>query len=240
MKKDTLIKIFSACAGITHDGQLTVKNNNVSFSHSDTSGVSMGCIEFGLNAPDGVYGIDFNKVNGFLGAVKEKEGDITVEKSRLVLKFGAKRVIPHLVVSTLKPIRPRISEKMTFTCKVEVDKNEFIDIINIIDKSLASEQNSVPKIEIGYNGKNVYVKTVDDPVDYTEKPFEIISIEEGRGDTFTSFYPFDYLREFASVFKKVNSDSLQMWFGDDSPIVFRIKDDDISIEYLLAQMVDRS
>jgi len=57
---------------------------------------------------------------------------------------------------------------MPFTCKIEVDKGEFVDIIGVMEKGFSAQPNALSKIEIGYNGKELYVKTSDDPVDFTK------------------------------------------------------------------------
>jgi len=243
MRKETLTKFFAACGNLAPDGQITVIGNKAVSSHADTSSVAMFYVECNeFTAPDGVFGVDFAKVETFISSMKEDSGtfDIKEKEQKIVVKFGkTTRSLSLLNLSTLRPIRPRISQKMPFTCKIEVDKGEFVDIISVMEKGFSAQPNALSKIEIGYNGKELYVKTSDDPVDFTERSFEVTSVEAGKGDTFKSFYPFDYLKAFSKIFKKVNSDTLCIAFGNNMPLLCTMRDDDVTVEYLLAQMVEQ-
>lgn len=243
MKKDKLVKFFLACRNLAPDGQVTITSNKAVSSHTDSSGVVMFYVECNdFTSPDGVFGIDFLKVETFISSMKEDSGsfDIIEKEQKIITKFGkTSRSLPLLTLATLRPIRPRISQKMSFTCKIEVDKNEFMDIISVIDKGLGGQPNALAKVEVGYNGKELYIKTSDDPVDFVERHFEVTSVETGKGDVFKSFYPFYFIKEFAKVFKKIDSDVLCISFGNDMPMMCTMGDDDVLVEYLLAQIVEQ-
>lgn len=239
MKTSKLYKFFTACASVVKNGQMTVSQNHCIVSHSDIANVCVGIITTDLEVQDGTYGLEFDRLYNLLGVVKSKDCEFTLTKDSTVVKFEkTKKTFPPLEVSVLPSIRPNIMEKINFPCRVEVDKNEFIDIINVIDKTTGVEKNGSIKIKVSYNGKELSIATADDPRDFVERAFEITSVETGKGDQFTSFYPFDYMKNMASVFKKIDAETLVLAFGNDMPIAFIISDEEVSLSYLLAQRVD--
>ncbi len=239
MKLETLHKYFSACEIIVPSGQFTVTDKVVTMLHSDTGGVSIGkviCKDF--TVPDGVYGLEAGRLVNLLGVIKSKEVELELSKDKIIIKFEkTKKSFSPLALATLPKIRPNVFEKAQFPCKIEVDKAEFADIVNIIDKTTGVEQNGSIKVSMHYDGKCLSIKTEDDPRDFIERAFEITSVELGKGEQFISFYPFAYLKDFAKIFKKINSDIITVSFGNETPLVALIKDDDVDVSYMLAQMI---
>lgn len=239
MKREKLLKFFTACAAIAPDGQITFKDGQASMAHTCTAGVSLGYIKAdGFDVPDGIYGLNIDKIKNFIAVVKNKEGDFNLTEKSLSIKFELKRTMRNIALGTLRPIRPYVVENMTFPCKIEIDKTEFISIIDGIDKTMDVQNNTNSKIELSFNGKELNVKTADNIDDCIERPFEIISVEKGKGEKFVSYYPYDYLKNFSGVFKKIDSSSISLSFGNGSQLLFNIKDDDVDIEYVLAPIVE--
>jgi hypothetical protein len=240
MKKDSLHKFFTACAGVTQLGQIAFKDDTATMTHSDLANVCVGhIIGTGFDVADGTFGLEFGRIVTLCNAIKSKEVEFTVSKDLISIRFEkTNKTFAPLNLDTLPTIRPNIMEKMEFPCKVDVDKNEFVDIISVIEKTTGIEKNSSCKIAVSYDGKNLSLKTMDDPRDYIERIFEIISTESGNGNIYASCFSFDYLLQFSSVFKKLESDTLTIGLGNDSPMVYTISDVDININYLLAPRID--
>jgi len=239
MKREKLLKFFTACAAVAPDGQITFTNGQAFMAHTCTAGVSLGYIKAnGFDVENGIYGLDIEKIKNFIAIVKNPEGEFNLTTKSLSVKFELKRTMRNIVIETLRPIRPYVVENMQFPCKIEIDKNEFISIIDGIDKTMGVQANTNAKIELSFDGKELNVKTADNIDDCIERPFEIISVEKGKGEQFVSYYPHDYLKNFSGVFKKINSSSVSLSFGNSSQLLFNIKDDDVDIEYVLAPIVE--
>lgn len=241
MKREVLTKFFTAISELVSVGLLVVENKKALVSHSDIANVAMVYATGELDVADGSYGVEFNRI---LTAVKagEKDVKLSLGKETHVISYGkTKHNMPSIVISTLPTARPRIFETIPFQCEMELDKDEFVSIVSTIEKNVNPQQNEFVKIMLQYDGKVLTIRTADDPRDFVERTFELISVEKGSGEKFTSFYPFDYMRIFAKAFKELDCKTIKLCFGNDLPAYMAGKDSStgIVVEYSLAPRIDQ-
>lgn len=236
MDKNELQKFLSAVTAVVQEGQLTVTDGIAVVAHTDQSNVSMVETKIPLTGDNGVYGVDFKKLLTAVNTCKGKDVELELG-SPIKLKCGRiKHQHSSLALSTLQPIRK--VPNVPFACILGVDTNEFFEIFDAIGKISDSEKNEHISIDFIFDGKNLNVKTTNDPVDFIEQTFTITDIELGKGEKFTSRYSFDFIREFVSAIKKFKVENIQISFGNDLPLRIVIKDT-VEVCFLLAQRIER-
>jgi len=237
MDKEQAIKFLSCITAIVQDGQIVVKDKHAIVSHSDTSNVAYIRCESTFDIVDGTFGLEFARLLTATNSAKSKVVNYNFDKSDYNIQYDkTKHNFAGLNLSTLPTIRPDLNPD--FPCVVELDKAEFNDIMSVMEKNNDAQQNDLTKIMVAYDGKTIKFRVQQDERDFVEREIELMSVEKGTGQKFVSYYPMDFLIRISNAVKKLNTTSLSIGFGNDSPIMIKAKDEVVDVKYMIAPRID--
>lgn len=237
MEKEHVTKFLACLIALLRDGQVVVKNKIATVSHTDGANVAMVYCNTSLDIPDGTYGFEFDRLYTALNSSKSKEVNIKFDNSNYTVTYDkTKQNFSLINLGSLSPIRPKLEKELP--CVVELDRLEFNDIISVIEKNTTAQKNDLVKITVSYNGAILKFRVEEDSRNFLEREFDLISVTKGAGQQFLSHYPLDYIININGAIKKLNTESISLCFGTDTPLMIKAKDDDVEVEYFVAQRID--
>ena len=238
MDKDNLLKFLGCLVATVQEGQVVVKDQMATVSHSDTSNVSLVRCTGAFEVPDGTYGMEFDRLISAISSSKSKDVEIKFDKTDYTVTYEkSKHNFAGLSLATMPTIRPKLN--IPFTCVVELDKAEFNDIISAMEKNTNPQKNDLMKVMVSYDGKLLKFRVEEDERNYMEREFELTSVQKGEGEKFKSFYPMDFLIGISNAIKKIKTETVEICFGEAMPMMIKAKDVDVDVEYMIAPRIDQ-
>lgn len=237
MEKEQLVKFLSCLVAIVNDGQLVIKNKNAVVSHTDSANIAMVYCQTPFDIIDGTFGVEFDRMLSAIKTAKSKTVDIILEQSTGAIKYDkTKHNFSLLNVKTLQPIRPKIEKE--YPCIIEFSKEEFNDIITVAATTINIQKNEIANILLSYDKDCLKFRAEETKTNYVEREVTVISTEKGMGNTYMCNYPMYYIVAISDALKKLNTESIQICFGNAMPIMIKAKDEDIEVEYFVAERND--
>jgi len=227
-----LEQAFSLITVLRPDGVITVKDGIGTVSHSDTANAALVYTSFNIPFPDGVYGVDFEKVLTLIRAYTTKEIDIGITTSFISLRSGGiKNRTSLLNIPTLQPVRPKSEHPLP--CIVEVNTAELVEVIKFIESVASTTKNSYIGVYLEFDGDNLSVLCPD--AEDTVRTFELASVQQGAGTKYKSLFSFDFLRDIVKAIGKIDtSGKTTISIGNEMPCRIQFG----SIMYVIANRID--
>lgn len=237
MEKENIVKFLSAITAVITDGQLVVKDKVATISHSDIANIAMIRCTSAFDAPDGTYGLEFDRLLTGITSAKTKTLDLSFGKSDYTVTYEKTKIgFAQLNLGTLPSIRPKL--EIQFPCEVDLSKDEFSEVISVMEKNLNAQKNDIMKLQVTHCKDGVKFRVDTDSRNFIEREVPIIKTTKGADETFVSYYPMDYVINISSALKKLGNTSITLCFGNDMPIMIKAGDEVVDVEYFIAQRVD--
>jgi len=236
MDKNIVNKFLSCITAITTDGVLVVKNKTVTVSHSDGANIAMVRCQTMLDIPDGSYGVEYDKLLTAIKSTKCKDVGFEFTKSDYILTYETTRHnFAALNVATLQPIRPPVN--IDWGCEIDIDVNEFIEIISVMEQNINSQKNELAKITVSYDGVLKF-RAEEDIRNFVERDVSTIAIQKGAGGSFKSAYPMSIIASINTAIRKLNTKTVTICFDNDMPACLKLHDEDVTVEYIIAPRIE--
>lgn len=236
-EREKIALFFHAIKGISDEGVLHIRDNKLEYSSSDVAGVSFIEAEYKIDTPNTfTLGIDPMKYYSIINALKTKM--ITIDFSPTSKVTGGKlnkeiNNIDERVIRKNSGIPP-----LTFPVIIEVPANDFIDVLETIEKAGIEEGALPTKAWLEYNKTKFTIYSINESREKTVSEFDIISTEKGNGTTHKSGYGFDYLLKIAKIIKKLKVDNIKLHVNTDYPCKIEVDGDILSFVWYLAPRIE--
>lgn len=163
--------------------------------------------------------IQHEQIEKFIKGKKEAPVSIEID-GKVLVKLGRKKLsLPKLVDTS----RPRSVPNIPYDAVVSIGASEFVEAIK--DVGLVGQV-----ICFELKDRNLILSAKSDNEESYEFEFSIVNIKSY--DDCKSYFSYDYLKDIASAVS--GCDTLIISMGDNKPINIGIDDDDVELEYILA------